>query len=328
MFFKFISYYKWIFFSVISITLLAVYFSHWKKNRAQLPEKKTADFWHPPDTSELTNSVSDKMIRYGRSLIAGTAGYLGPKGSLAHISNGMNCQNCHLDAGTRLYGNNFALVSTGYPVYRDRSGRIESIEYRINECMQRSLNGQKLDSQSLEMRSMTAYIRWVGKNVIKGSKLPGTGSAILPFMDRAADSVRGRLIYESKCKVCHGTDGHGQPDSVGYVYPPLWGSNSFNISAGMYRIFHLANFIKHNMPFKPVQTPPQLSDEEAWDVAAFILSQERPKKIFRYDWHDIKTKPIDYPFGPYADHFSEVRHKYGPFGEIKNEKALLTKNKQ
>ena len=37
----------------------------------------------------------------------------------------------------------------------------------------------------------------------------------------------------------------------------------------------------------------------------------------RNDWKDLKNKPIDLPFGPYADHFSEMQHKYGPFGLMK-----------
>ncbi|TRZ75539.1 MAG: cytochrome C, partial [Chitinophagaceae bacterium] len=35
------------------------------------------------------------------------------------------------------------------------------------------------------------------------------------------------------------------------------------------------------------------------------------------------TKPVDYPFGPYADTFSEQQHKFGPFEPI----VLAKKNK-
>ena len=61
----------------------------------------------------------------------------------------------------------------------------------------------------------------------------------------------------------------------------------------------------------------QLSDEEAWDVAAFINSQPRPKHPFlQTDWPDISKKPYDHPFGPYTDSFPEIQHKYGPFEPI------------
>ena len=60
--------------------------------------------------------------------------------------------------------------------------------------------------------------------------------------------------------------------------------------------------------------PNMLTDEEAWDVAAFVNSQPRPAKVFKEDWPNISLKPFDHPFGPYTDSFSEQQHKYGPFG--------------
>ena len=70
------------------------------------------------------------------------------------------------------------------------------------------------------------------------------------------------------------------------------------------------------MPLGAAYANPQLKDEEAWDVAAYINSQPHPNKMFAYDWPVLKTKPVDYPFGPYADNFSEEMHKYGPYGDI------------
>ncbi len=74
------------------------------------------------------------------------------------------------------------------------------------------------------------------------------------------------------------------------------------------------------MPFDLALRSPQLTDEEAWDVAAFISSQPRPEKKFPEDWPNIKKKAIDIPFGPYDDKFSEQQHKYGPFIPIKEAK--------
>ncbi len=71
------------------------------------------------------------------------------------------------------------------------------------------------------------------------------------------------------------------------------------------------------MPFDSAQKGYRLTNEEAWDVAAFINSQPRPQKNFPNDWPDITGKPVDFPFGPYIDSFSEVQHKYGPFEPIK-----------
>jgi thiosulfate dehydrogenase len=261
------------------------------------------------------------MIRYGRELIVNTSKYFGPHGTVAALTNGMNCQNCHIEAGTKAFGNSFSAVASLYPRYRERSGMIESIEFRVNDCMKRSLNGKPIDSTSKEMKAMVAYLKWLGKDVKHGDK-PYGSSAELPFLTRAADPQQGKMIYENKCMRCHGNNGEGviDFDSMGYRYPPLWGNNSYNNAAGLYRLSRLAAFIKYNMPFDLTQISPQLSDEEAWDVAAFISSQQRPEKIFPEDWPKIENKPPDFPFGPYADNFSEQQHKYGPFIPIKEAK--------
>jgi len=283
--------------------------------------------WQAPNLRWLPVNAETEQLRYGKELIANTSKYFGPKGTLAKITNGMECQNCHIDAGTRPYGNSFGAVASTYPKYRDRSGKIESIEYRVNECMERSMNGKKIDSTGKEMKAMVAYLKWLGKDVPKGVKPMGTGTPALPFMDRAANPANGRSVYLAKCQSCHGKNGEGLPkaDSTGYFYPPLWGDHSYNVSAGLYRLSHFAGFVKHNMPFSKEQTGAQLTDEEAWDVAAFVNSQNRPEKFFTYDWKDITKKPVDYPFGPFADNYPPIQHKFGPYGEIKKPLVNLHK---
>jgi thiosulfate dehydrogenase len=275
--------------------------------------------WKAPDTTLIPKDQAGNLIRYGRELIAHTAAYLGPKGKVSRFANGMNCQNCHLEAGTKLYANSFSAVHSIYPKFRPRSGTIENLERRINDCMERSLNGQKLDSLSKEMRAMVAYINWVGKDVEKGKSPAGASVLDVPWLDRPADKSRGEIAYRENCIICQGSHGQGimHNDSVTYKYPPLWGPNSYNTAAGMYRLSRLAGFIKLNMPDQATnQTHPTLTDEEAWDIAAFVNSMPRPEKKFEGDWPEISKKPVDYTFGPFADQFSEEQHKYGPYKEM------------
>ena len=275
-------------------------------------------FWQPPQFNALSYSGKDSLIRYGKDLFARTGYYYGPKGQLSKISNGMDCQNCHEVAGTKNFSNCLSAVASTYPKFRERSGKIESVSFRVNECFERSLNGKKLDSTGLEMKAMIAYTVWLGKDVPQNIKPVGAGTAELPFLERAADPQLGKIIYQEKCVKCHGADGAGvwKPDSSGFLYPPLWGQNSFNTSAGLFRLTKLAAFIKDNMPFGATHEQPQLTIEDAWDLAAFISSQPRPQIFFEYDWPVVSKKPIDYPFPPFADSFSEAQHKYGPFGPI------------
>jgi thiosulfate dehydrogenase len=283
-----------------------------KKGIIATPEDS---LWIAPDTLLIPKKKQGELIRYGRDLIAHTAKYLGPKGSVKQISNGMNCQNCHLNAGTKPFGNNYGSVAATYPKFRARSGSIESIEKRVNDCIERSLNGIAIDSLSREMRAMVAYISWLGKDMVKGNKAKGSGLIDLTFLDRAADPTKGQVLYEQKCLTCHGKKGEGlkRMDGIEYLYPPLWGEHSFNVGAGLYRISNLAKYMYANMPLGATFYEPLLTNEEAWDIAGYVVSLERPKKTFPHDWPKIESKPIDHPFGPYSDNLTEKQHKFGPF---------------
>jgi thiosulfate dehydrogenase len=77
------------------------------------------------------------------------------------------------------------------------------------------------------------------------------------------------------------------PDPKGTpgYYPPLWGPDSYTIGAGMARLRTAASFIRYNMPF---DTPGILTDQQAFDVAAYVVSQSRP---------DFGPKALDWPNG-------------------------------
>ena len=284
---------------------------------------KEGEEWTAPDENEISYDSDGDLIRYGKELIVNTSKYLGPNGIVTQISNGMNCQNCHLDAGKKNYALPLSAVASTFPKWLDRSEKLQSIESRVNDCLQRSLNGKPLDSLNYEMRAFVAYLKWIGHEVPTGVKPKGSGIQPMPFLNRAADPVRGKKVFENDCSRCHGVDGEGvlTQDKTTYAYPPLWGENSYNVNATLYRIIPLASFIKANMPFDKINSSRYLTDEEAWDVAAYIISKQRPGPHFTTDWPNVLKKPLDYAFAPYSDNFSELQHKYGPFGPIKNTKA-------
>ena len=278
---------------------------------------------------EYIGGDREDLVAYGRELIRNTAFYLGPQGTVSQHTNGMNCQNCHLEAGTKPWGNNYSAVWSTYPKFRERSGGNETVMKRINDCVERSLNGTALDSTSLEMRSLLAYMEWLGTGVPKNKKPKGVGLAELKFMERAADPVHGEVIYTAKCMRCHLPDGSGQklPNATTYLYPPLWGKHSYNIGAGLYRLSRFAGYVKNNMPQGVSWEKPELTDEEAWDLAAYVNSRQRPDRDLSKDWPKTAGKPADHPFGPYADAFTEEQHKFGPFGPIAEAKAATAKPK-
>ena len=285
-------------------------------------EKPKSDLWKAPDLSEVPKNEAGKLIEYGRELIMRTSAYLGPNGSVKAMSNGMNCQNCHLDAGTKPFGNNYSAVASTYPKFRFRSGTEETIEKRVNDCFERSLNGEALAEDSHEMKAIVSYIHWLGKDVEKGISPKGAGLAELGFLDRPANGDNGKLVYDQKCVVCHGKNGEGiaLADSTGWQFPPLWGTRSYNHGAGLYRLSRFAGYVKANMPLGATFDAPQLTNEEAWDVAAYVNSMPRPGRDLSKDWPDISKKPFDHPFGPYTDGFDELQHKLGPFKPIQEKR--------
>lgn len=311
-------------YTIFAVVTAVILFEIFKKDEIIIPDLSEAPAkdtsWHAPviDIDAALAGERRDLVIYGEELIRNTAAYLGPKGSVKQLSNGMNCQNCHLDAGTRPFGNNFSAVNSTYPKFRERSGKIENLHHRVSDCFERSLNGTAPDSTSKEYLAMEAYINWLGKDVPRGVKPKGAGISKLEFLDRAADPVKGKEVYAIKCQVCHGPDGEGVLNESGklYTYPPLWGKNSYNNGAGLYRLSNFAGFIKYNMPLGVTHNSAQLSDEEAWDLAAFVNSQPRPVKNQSADWPNPEGKPFDFPFGPYADNFTEKQHKYGPFKPI------------
>lgn len=278
--------------------------------------KEQIVYWQAPNLDTISDAALKYRVTYGRELIAHTAKYLGPQGTVRKMSNGMNCQNCHLKAGTGVFANNYGSVASTYPKFRARSGAIEDIYKRVNDCFQRSLNGQPLDTSSLEMQAIKAYLVFLGTNVKKGESALGSGFKNVAFLDRAADPEKGKLVYVQQCQSCHQANGQGVKLESEYTYPPLWGENSYNDGAGLYRLSNFAKYVKYNMPLGVTHESPILTDEEAWDVAAYVNSQARPHKDTPQDWPDISKKPIDHPFGPYADSFSVEQHKYGPFSPI------------
>ena len=288
-----------------------------KKKIALLSKGETDTVWRGAAASQIPiySSPEGQQIYYGYQLISHTAAFLGPHGKVAPMANQLNCQNCHLDAGTRPFANNFGKVMSTYPQYRARNDKVQSLYDRINDCMVRSMNGKPLDTSSKEIKAMYAYIQWLDKDIPEKAVPGGTSLRKIPYMDTAANVESGRQVFTAKCQVCHGTNGQGQLNvtKTVYDYPPLWGPDSYNDGAGMFRLMKIANFVYSNMPYGTDYHHPALTVEEAWNVGAYVNSQPRPHFDASQDWKDLHKKPIDYPYGPYADNFSEHQHKYGPY---------------
>ena len=290
---------------------------------AQTPAAVT---WNPSDINRLRDDTWGGMVRLGRELMAHTSSRIGPEVSdvsKRYAGNNLDCQSCHLKDGVKQFGLPYVGVYADFPQYRSREGEVGTIEDRINGCMTRSMNGRALPLDSVEMKAMVAYIKFLSQGVPVGAPTRGRGSGAMNELDRAADPGRGKQVFAQVCAQCHGADGqgkrHGMPgDAKGYEFPPLWGADSFNDGAGMDRLIAGANFVHSNMPYGVTFENPLLSVEDAWDVMAYVQSMPRPHKAnLDKDFPVRAQKPVDAGYGPYIDGFDQKQHRLGPFAPIR-----------
>ncbi len=236
----------------------------------------------PPSPDLIPGDQRGEQIRLGYKIVVDTQEYGRP-----YVGNRLNCTNCHLDAGMNPNTASFVGISRLYPEYRARADRQMTLADRIGECFERSMNGTAPPPDSSKLQAIVAYIEWLSQNVPSGSAVPWRGIPRLTS-SHIPDLVNGKKQFATKCAFCHGADGQGT-----MAAPPVWGPESYNIAAGMARVTVAAPFIKSNMPRGWGWT---LTDDEAFDVAAYVNSQPRPD--FPGKQHDWPKggKPADTPY--------------------------------
>jgi len=286
--------------------------------------------WASPAGANVPDIATEE---YGKRLLAQTSELLGPHNSdpkMRYSGSGLTCGSCHLGTGTEPGTLALMQATEHYPRFSARTGGKTDIEDRVNECMQRSMNGRALPANSPEMIAMASYIRSLGdRNAALGASLrKAKEPPAFKGPNRAADLKAGQQVFSDRCAICHGKDGAGLLTTAnplhGYVFPPLWGPDSFNDGAGMHRVLTAAKFIKARMPLGKAD----LTDDQTLDVAAFINSQPRPHMAnLDRDFPDRTAKPVDTGYGPYADAFPIEQHQFGPFAPIEAYYKKLKKSK-
>ncbi len=276
------------------------------------------------DTLKIPGDPYGDAVKYGRKLMQNTAYYIGPNGiNGKYLGNKMNCSNCHQEEGTKLYSFNLVASHQNYPQYRARENKVLTLAERINNCVMRPHNGKPLPLDSKEMVAILSYLKWINTFAPKEKSFGGLKNLEVEFPSVAASSDRGLHLYAVNCLRCHGANGEGvmKMDNNSYLYPPLWGANSYQPGSSMHRIIKQAQWVKANMPYdKATWDKPVLTDEEALDIAAFINDDNIHKRpgVNDLDYPDIAKKAIDYGEGPFIDTFTVQQHKDGPFLPIIN----------
>ncbi len=283
--------------------------------------------WTIPNVDTLPMDAFGKTVRAGRDLIVYTAATMGPDAkdpAMRFSGNGLDCQSCHIDAGTKQFGLPLAGVWGIFPQFIGRENEVRTLAERINGCLERSMNGRALPVGGPQMKAMLTYIRFVSAGVPTGQSAEGRATPPLPLPTAPSDPKRGATVFATTCALCHQADGRGKRFDTGdtaqrhrYEFPPLWGPDSYNDGAGMARPITAANFIHANMPHGTSFERPLLSVQDAFDVAVFIDSQPRPHRAGNErDFPDRALKPVDATYPPFLGPFPRAQHATGPWQPI------------
>jgi len=284
--------------------------------------------WVKPDESTIPKNLFGDTVRYGKALVSETYKYIGPEvadKTMRYAGNNFACASCHQEAGTKKWSAPFMATMPNFPQYRNRDETIGSIEGRVNGCMERSMNGRALPEDGKEMRAIVTYMHWLSQGIPVGAKVSGAEFPQVDrkmIMSRAADPIAGKKVYTEHCASCHGVNGEGvkrEGKANGYEFPALWGKDSYNTGAGMFRVIRAADWIVANMPLGADNHNRILTDAQAYDVAAYINDYDKPrtvKKDREKDFPDAKVKVPDSDIAPYNDDKNRHQHKFGPYKGI------------
>ena len=232
------------------------------------------------DLSALPPGPETDLIRYGWQLVVETPRHIGKSATdpaKRFAGNDLACTHCHMNAGLKPFAASLVSTFASFPMMANNM--VLSLAERINGCMTRSMNGSPLPPGGREMEAFIAYMQYIARDSPVGVRIEGMGLLPLKPAAQTPDTQRGAAVFSQWCARCHGQSGQGDPRTppgIGYAIPPLWGPNSFNAAAGMANATMAAAFIRANMPLGVDYRAPILTEQQAWDLAAFITSRPRP----------------------------------------------------
>ncbi len=234
-----------------------------------VPVVSPGEFFVPPMYDDIPDDKTGDMIRLGRDIFVNTQKY-----GKRYVGNGLNCSSCHLSEGRQPFAGPLWAAYGLYPIARNKTRTVVMFEERIQDCFKYSLDGIAPPMDAPEMKALVTYAKWLSTGVPIGVNMPGRGFANIK-KTHDPSPIDGEIIYQARCAMCHGENGEGQKhtNGEGYMFPPLWGMDSFNRAAGMNKTKTAAQYIKANMPLGSGYT---LTDDEALDVASYMWIHFRP----------------------------------------------------
>jgi thiosulfate dehydrogenase len=239
------------------------------RNIVAVPVPVPGETFVPPDIVKIPEDKQGDMVKLGRNIFTDTQMH-----ARRYTGNGLNCASCHLSEGRKPDAAPLWAAYGMYPAFDQKAGAVLTYEERVQRCFRLSMNGLGPPVDSPEMQALVAYGQWLSIGAPARAIMPGRGLTRVRVAGEPS-AERGKALYESRCAVCHGSDGQGvrRANRIGYQFPPLWGKDSWGRGSPLSDVAVSAAYIKGNMPLGRAYS---LSDEEALDVAFFVNQQPRP----------------------------------------------------
>jgi thiosulfate dehydrogenase len=277
-------------------------------------------YFQPPAHGAYPEGPMGESVNRGEAIFNATS--TDPT-SAKYVGNRQVCSGCHLDAGRLANSTPMWAAWVAYPAYRSKNRAINTFIERVQGCFKYSMNAQASavghppEAESDTIVSLVSYAYWLATGAPTGDRtMPGRGYVKLAETEKGFDPERGAVVYRDKCAICHGKSGEGRSVDGAVVFPALWGKDSYNWGAGMHKIDTAAAYIKLNMPLglsNPTTRAGWLSDQDAWDAAAYVDAQPRPQDP-RFDGNLAETTKKYH-----ASKYDYYGKRTGPDGQLLGE---------
>ena len=226
----------------------------------------------PPSEAEIPNDVFGETVRRGIAIFTDTRNEAKP-----YAGDGLNCSSCHLDRGRRPGAAPMWAAWVRYPRFRSKNDAVNTMTMRIQGCFRFSMNGTPPPDDSEIMTALQTYFFWLARGAPTGVTLAGAGFPVLAEPAEAPSSERGATVFAGQMRGLprrrrRRTAGARRRSAISFRR--CGGPESYNWGAGMTSVATAAYFIRANMPYGLRNA---LTAQEAWDVAMFVDSHERPQ---------------------------------------------------
>ncbi|AQW32488.1 c-type cytochrome [Ralstonia syzygii subsp. celebesensis] len=285
--------------------------------------------WTAPDPATLPAGDAGNAIRYGKALLDQTSKLIGPNApdpAKRFAGNNLNCVHCHAAGpsglpGTKPYSMPLVNVVYEYPKLDVKSMKVITLQERVAGMIGKGPAGA-IPADGPEMQAILAYLQWLGRSGKPDTRMAQTGLDDVAMPDRSANPGHGEQLYRAHCIACHQQDGTGikTPDYArggGYSFPPIAGNDSYDDGGHMAMVPLLTRFLHVNMPYGSSKPSPQLTVDEAYDIAAYVTHnlprKHNPGRAKSYPAAALRPGGFVIPEQFPGDDAAYQRARLGPF---------------